>query len=223
MTCAEETFGSAEVARAAGLKRNTLDTWLMRHYLPLPAGRGTGRARTYNLLDAVRASAMVHLTSIGVTPARAGHATTAIRRVPMPGDTLIITADPISGTSLAVGLDAGVGGPTEADIQAVGGRIVISILMAIGCGRPDATNSICSRWPSRSDAAYVILTGAPIWRKSRPASTSSMWFCTSRTQKPPSNNPLPTERRNAARVGLAGNEPSSPTIHSRGPVGTLGL
>jgi hypothetical protein len=126
VTCAEETFGSAEVARAAGLKRNTLDTWLMRHYLPLPAGRGTGRARTYNLLDAVRASAMVHLTSIGVTPARAGHATTAIRRVPMPGDTLIITADPISGTSLAVGLDAGVGGPTEADIQAVGGRIVIS-------------------------------------------------------------------------------------------------
>jgi hypothetical protein len=126
VTGAEETFGSAEVARAAGLRRNTLDTWLARRYLPLPAGPGTGRARTYTLLDAVRAAAMVHLTSIGVTPARAGQATTAIGRVPMPGDTLIITADPISSTSLAACLDAGIGGPTEADIQAVGCHIVIS-------------------------------------------------------------------------------------------------
>ena len=69
---------------------------------------------------------MVHLTSIGVTPARAGHATADIRRVPLPGDTLIITADPTSGTALVVLLDAGDSGPTEAQIQATLGRIVIS-------------------------------------------------------------------------------------------------
>jgi hypothetical protein len=119
------TYGSPDVARAAGLRRATLDTWLARRYLPLPEGPGTGRSREYTLLDAIRVAAMAHLTAVGVTPARAGWAVTAIGRVPQYGDLLISTADPVSGMLLAIALDADAitGAPSERDILAAMDRI----------------------------------------------------------------------------------------------------
>jgi hypothetical protein len=96
------TYGSSDVARAAGVNRATFDGWLLRRYLPLQEQPpGTGRARKYSLLDAVRAAAMAHMTSIGVLPGRAAAAIVAIERESQPGDTLVLTADPITGRALA--------------------------------------------------------------------------------------------------------------------------
>ena len=119
------TYGSAEVARAAGIKRGMFDSWLLRKYLPLPPGPGTGRARQYTLLDAVRVAAMAHLTSIGVVPGRAGSSVAAIGRVPQPGDTLILTADPASGHSLAGVVYPRADVPIENNILSFVSRIVI--------------------------------------------------------------------------------------------------
>jgi hypothetical protein len=59
-------YSSAEVCRAVGLSRRTFDAWLLRQYLPLPPGPGTGRLRTYSLLDAVRISVVYELSRLGI-------------------------------------------------------------------------------------------------------------------------------------------------------------
>jgi hypothetical protein len=68
------SYSSADVCRAVGLPRPTFDAWLLRQYLPLPEGPGTGRARTYSLLDAVRIAAAYELTRIGISVGFAGRA-----------------------------------------------------------------------------------------------------------------------------------------------------
>jgi hypothetical protein len=66
------SYSSAEVCRAAGLPRPTFDAWLLRRYLPLPLGPGTGRSRTYSLLDAVRISVVFELNRLGINVGTAG-------------------------------------------------------------------------------------------------------------------------------------------------------
>jgi hypothetical protein len=98
----KQTYGSADVARAAGVARPAFDSWLLGKYLPLPPGPGTGRARHYSLLDAVRVAAMSHMTFLGVMPNRAGKYAELIKEIPRPGDMLVLTADPVARRSLAV-------------------------------------------------------------------------------------------------------------------------
>ena len=95
------TYGSTEVARAAGVNRATFDGWLLRRYLPLQGpSPGTGRAYRFTLLDAVRAAALAEMTAMGVLPGLAASAIGAIEREPEPGDRLVVTADP-HGRALA--------------------------------------------------------------------------------------------------------------------------
>jgi hypothetical protein len=69
---ADRTYSSAQVCRAAGLPRPTFDTWLLRRFLPLPPGPGTGRERQYSLLDAVRIAVAAELTRQGIAIGIAG-------------------------------------------------------------------------------------------------------------------------------------------------------
>jgi hypothetical protein len=101
------TYGSADIARACGLKRPTLDQWLLAKYIPLEPGRGTGNARRYSALDALRVAALSHMTFLGMLPSRASSYVAAIKRMPDPGDRLVLTGDPISRRSLAVVLPSG--------------------------------------------------------------------------------------------------------------------
>ena len=118
-----QVYGSAAVARASGVGRATFNSWVLRKHLPLSAGPGTGRARHYGLLDAVRCAAFARMQSMGILPARAGSVVTAIDRVPLPGDVLLLTAHPRFG-SLAAVINYGSDGPTQADIRAFSARIV---------------------------------------------------------------------------------------------------
>lgn len=65
-------YNSAEVCAAAGLSRSTFDAWLLRNYIPLKPGPGTGRSRTYSLLDATRIAVVAELTRIGISVGTAG-------------------------------------------------------------------------------------------------------------------------------------------------------
>lgn len=106
-------YGSAEIARACGLKRPTLDQWLLAKYIPLEPGRGTGNARRYSSLDALRIGALAHMVFLGMLPSRASSYVAAIKRMPAPGDKLVLTGDPVSRKSLAVIVPSG-GGIHEA-------------------------------------------------------------------------------------------------------------
>jgi len=68
----QRTYTSAEVCRAVGLPRSTFDAWLLRQFLPLPLGPGTGRSRSYSLLDAVRIAVVAELTKQGISVGIAG-------------------------------------------------------------------------------------------------------------------------------------------------------
>jgi hypothetical protein len=60
------TYNSAEVCAAAGVPRVTFNAWLLRKYLPLPPGPGTGRSRQYSMLDAVRIAVVADLNRLGI-------------------------------------------------------------------------------------------------------------------------------------------------------------
>ncbi len=62
----DRSYSTAEVSAAAGLNRMLLDAWLLRKYLPLPPGPGTGRSRRYSRLDAVRIAVVGELVRLGL-------------------------------------------------------------------------------------------------------------------------------------------------------------
>jgi hypothetical protein len=70
-----EGYSSSAVCVALGLPRTTFDAWMLRGYLPLPAGPGTGRARALSLLDAARIGTIVQLNRLGIPLSLAGGAT----------------------------------------------------------------------------------------------------------------------------------------------------
>lgn len=74
----ERTFGSGEVALAAGIPRATFDAWLLRKYLPLPPGPGTGRSRRYSLLDATRIAVAAELSRLSIAASIAAAASSQI-------------------------------------------------------------------------------------------------------------------------------------------------
>jgi hypothetical protein len=83
----ERTYGSAEVCRVVGVARPTFDAWLLRGYLPLRNGPGTGRQREFSLLDAVRIAAVAQLTYLGVTVRNASAVGLMLSEVPEIIDT----------------------------------------------------------------------------------------------------------------------------------------
>lgn len=62
-----EAFSSAQVCRASGLSRGTFDAWMLRRYMPVEPGPGTGRVREFSILDAVRIALAAELTRLGVS------------------------------------------------------------------------------------------------------------------------------------------------------------
>ncbi len=63
----DRTYNSAEVCDAAGVPRVTFNAWLLRNYLLLPPGPGTGRSRQYSMLDAVRIAVVADLNRLGIS------------------------------------------------------------------------------------------------------------------------------------------------------------
>jgi hypothetical protein len=74
-----EGYSSSAVCEALGLPRTTFDAWMLRGYLPLPAGPGTGRARALSLLDAVRIGTIAQLHRLGIPLSLAGGATRLVQ------------------------------------------------------------------------------------------------------------------------------------------------
>jgi len=70
----EPTFTSAEVCLAVGLSRPTFDAWMLRGYMSLPPGPGTGRARRFSLTNAVRLAVTAELNRLGVSVSVAARA-----------------------------------------------------------------------------------------------------------------------------------------------------
>jgi hypothetical protein len=69
-----EGYTATAVCAAVGVPRTSFDAWVLRGYLPLMPGPGTGRARALTLLDAIRFAAMGQLTRLGIPVAAAGKA-----------------------------------------------------------------------------------------------------------------------------------------------------
>ncbi len=72
--CVERPYSSAAVCQAAGLSRATFDAWLLRHYLPLPPGPGTGRERRFSANEAILVAIAAQLTKSRLSITAAGHA-----------------------------------------------------------------------------------------------------------------------------------------------------
>lgn len=70
----ERTFSSAEVCLAVGLPRPTFDAWMLRGYMSLPPGPGTGRARRFSVTNAVRLAVTAELSRLGVSVSAAARA-----------------------------------------------------------------------------------------------------------------------------------------------------
>jgi hypothetical protein len=70
----EQGYSATAACAAVGVPRTSFDAWVLRGYLPLMPGPGTGRARALTLLDAVRFAAMGQLTRLGIPVAAAGKA-----------------------------------------------------------------------------------------------------------------------------------------------------
>jgi hypothetical protein len=64
-------FTSAEVCVAARVSRGTFDAWLLRRYLPLPPGPGTGRVRKFSFVDVVRVAVVAELNRQGFSVSKA--------------------------------------------------------------------------------------------------------------------------------------------------------
>jgi len=59
-------FTSAEICLAADVARGTFDAWLLRRYLPVPIGPGTGKVRKFSVLDAIRIAVVAEMNRLGI-------------------------------------------------------------------------------------------------------------------------------------------------------------
>jgi hypothetical protein len=67
-------YSSSAVCAAIDVPRTTFDAWVLRGYLHLSPGPGTGRARMLTALDAVRLATVAQLNRLGITISVAGRA-----------------------------------------------------------------------------------------------------------------------------------------------------
>jgi hypothetical protein len=64
-------FTSTQVCLAARMSRGTFHAWIMRRYLSVPPGPGTGKVRKFSLVDAVRIAIVAELCRQGFSVSKA--------------------------------------------------------------------------------------------------------------------------------------------------------
>ena len=69
----EETYSATEVVAALDISRPAFDSWVLRGYLGLERGPGTGRARRLTFEEVVRVAALYALVRNGITAQKAGN------------------------------------------------------------------------------------------------------------------------------------------------------
>lgn len=75
---AGESYSSNQICDATGLRRTTLDAWILRRYLKLGLGPGTGRERRFSFEEVILIAVAAELSRLGLT---ASAATTAANRM----------------------------------------------------------------------------------------------------------------------------------------------
>jgi hypothetical protein len=95
-----ESYSSNQVCDAIGLRRTTLDAWVLRRYLPLADGPGTGKERRFSLVEAIMVATTFELTRLGLSVADAAHSSFVIDRFAADGFKVPIQED---GWLLVVG------------------------------------------------------------------------------------------------------------------------
>jgi hypothetical protein len=78
-------YSSNEVCAATGLRRTTLDAWVLRRYLDLSEGPGTGRERRFTFDEFVVIVIAAELTRLGLSVGVAAHAANYLRRLAAEG------------------------------------------------------------------------------------------------------------------------------------------
>jgi hypothetical protein len=64
-------FTSTQVCVAARMSRGTFDAWLLRRYLSIPPGPGTGKVRKLSLVNAIRIAIVAELCRQGFPVSKA--------------------------------------------------------------------------------------------------------------------------------------------------------
>ncbi len=83
-----ERYSSAEVCDATGLRRTTLEAWILRRYLDLSSGPGTGRERRFTLDEVILIAVTAELTRLGLTVGAAAYAAGMLPRLMVDGHEL---------------------------------------------------------------------------------------------------------------------------------------
>jgi hypothetical protein len=78
-------YSSNEICDATGLRRTTLDAWVLRRYLNLSEGPGTGRERRFSFDEVVMIAIAAELTRLGLSVGIAAHAANYIDRLAADG------------------------------------------------------------------------------------------------------------------------------------------
>lgn len=78
-------YSSTDVCEATGLRRTTLDAWLLRRYLDLSPGPGTGQERRFTVDEVILIALAAELTKLGVTVRAAAHAANILPRLAADG------------------------------------------------------------------------------------------------------------------------------------------
>lgn len=78
----EAKYSSTEICEAIRLPRTTLDAWLLRRYIDLPPGPGTGRTRKFTSDEVVIIAVTAELTKLSLNIKAAAHAAGLLARAP---------------------------------------------------------------------------------------------------------------------------------------------
>jgi hypothetical protein len=81
VTSDRDGYTASEVCEAVGLRRTTLDVWLLRRYLKLSDGLGTGHQRRFTATEVILIATTAELTKLGLTVGAAAHAANIITRL----------------------------------------------------------------------------------------------------------------------------------------------
>jgi len=85
----DDAFSTTEVCAVLQMPRTTLDAWMLRGYLDLPPGPGTGRSRRLTETEVVRFAVMYRLTIIGI-PAQSAGISAEYVYLPLPRDAVLV-------------------------------------------------------------------------------------------------------------------------------------